>query len=68
MTNIELMTPQLKGKTNPRLEKDKDQLIKLYQERMSYYKNKLKELGINDENISEAIRFYKNKINKLLYS
>jgi hypothetical protein len=25
-------------------------------------------LGINDENISEAIRFYKNKINKLLYS
>ena len=23
---------------------------------------------INDENISEAIRFYKNKINKLLYS
>jgi hypothetical protein len=68
MTNIELMTPQLKGKTNPRLEKDKDQLIKQYQERMSYYKNKLKELGINDENISEAIRFYKNKINKLLYS
>ena len=62
------MTPQLKGKTNPRLEKDKDQLIKLYQERMSYYKNKLKELGINDENISEAIRFYKNKISKLLYS
>jgi hypothetical protein len=68
MTNIELIAPQLKAKVNPRLEKDKDQLIKQYQERISYYKNKLKELGINDENISEAIRFYKNKINKLLYS
>jgi Fe-Mn family superoxide dismutase len=68
MTNIELISPQLKAKANPRLEKDKDQLIKQYQERISYYKNKLKELGINDENISEAIRFYKNKINKLLYS
>jgi Fe-Mn family superoxide dismutase len=68
MTNIELITPQLKAKTNPRLEKDKDQLIKQYQERISYYKDKLKELGINNENISESIRFYKNKINKLLYS
>ena len=68
MTNIELISPQLKAKANPRLEKDKDQLIKQYQERISYYKNKLKELGINNENISESIRFYKNKISKLLYS
>jgi hypothetical protein len=68
ITNIPIIEPTPKTNIKPRLEKDKDQLIKLYQERMAYYKNKLKELGINDENISEAIRFYKNKINKLLYS
>jgi len=68
ITNLELIEPKRKITTNPRLQRKKEELINQYKEKIKFYQDKLKELGIDDVNIIESIIYYKNKLNSLLYS
>jgi hypothetical protein len=68
-TNITLeLQKSIQRDIHPRLQRNKEQLINQYKDNIKFYQNKLKELGIDDINITETIRYYKNKLKSLLYS
>jgi len=66
-TNIsfELNKSDIKSSSKKLLQRDEEKLISLYQERLNYFRNKLKELGIS-EDLSEGIKKYKFELMKLL--
>ena len=66
-TNIsfELKKSDIKSSNKKLLQRDKEKLINLYKERIQFFKEKLKELGIS-EDLSEGIKKYKFELMKLL--
>ena len=66
-TNIEFDVKQEPEQitTKPKLERDKNEMIKYYKERINYYQDMLNKLG-SDKNIQERIFRFENKLYNLL--
>jgi hypothetical protein len=66
-TNADFQTdePTTKIQMKPELERNKEDLIKLYKERIQYYKDKILNLGGSDD-LTEMVLYYEKEIDKLI--
>jgi hypothetical protein len=62
---VDVTSEPIKTPIKKTLERDKQKEIQYYQDRIKYFKNKIKELG-SSESLSERVNFYKKQLEKII--